>query len=367
MPAVSYQPTEFDYSLPPELIAQFPAEPRDQSQLLIVDRHSGALQPTRFAHLTDFLTANDVIVRNNTKVLPARLWGKKSTGGKVEVLLVRPVGEATGAVWECLTKPGLKPGQTVTFAPGFTATCAAAIPTPTGASEATPYTRQLHFSTTNQTFAQALNQNGHTPLPPYIQPPDSRETTLRRQYQTIFAQHDGSVAAPTAGLHFTPALDAALCAKGVEIIEVTLHVGLGTFLPLQPEQLASGKLHPEWFQLGEEEARRLRRAKADGKRVIAVGTTTCRVLESNPDLVPRSGTTELFIRPGDRFRVVDSLITNFHLPKSSLLMLVSAFVSAPNTPTPFQSFPDSVIGQAYTYAVQEHWRFFSFGDAMWIV
>jgi S-adenosylmethionine:tRNA ribosyltransferase-isomerase len=353
---------QFDYSLPPEQIAQTPANPRDSSRLLVLNRQTGEISHKHFFDLPSLLTDNDVIVRNNTKVIPARVYGKKDTGGACEILLLHQQQlTARGTVWECMTKPGLKVGQTISFPESdLEATC----------TEITGYTRILEFNQNKESFYVSLEKIGHTPIPPYIHWANNDEATLRQLYQTTFAKVSGSAAAPTAGLHFTPELDEQLRAKGVQIEEVTLHVGLGTFLPVQDEQIQAGQLHHEWYEVKTETAQRLNQAKKDGKRIIAVGTTTSRTLESCATqtnlLEAKSGETTLFIQPGYQFKFVDALLTNFHLPKSSLLMLISALVSAPNTDHNFQNFAHSFVGKAYLSAVQEKYRFFSFGDAMFI-
>ncbi len=364
---------QFDYSLPPELIAQVPTQERDLCRLLVFDRESSQIQDRQFRDLVDLLDKNTVLVRNNTKVLPARLYGHKETGGKCEVLLVRQLSSArplTTTRWECLVKPGLKDGQRVLFPPPkdpkniLVARCS-----PDDA-DFTQYTRILEFECPEKSFFSILLELGHTPLPPYITGAPKDEETLRQLYQTTFAQCIGSVAAPTAGLHFTPELDERLRQKGVVIQEVTLHVGLGTFLPVQPEQIFQKQLHEEVFILTNQTADAINQAKSQGKKIITVGTTTTRVLESCIEdgvLKPQTGVTQLFIQPGDRFQIADGLITNFHLPQSSLLMLLSAFVSAPNTSHSFTSFTESTAGKAYQVAIQQKYRFFSFGDAMLVL
>jgi S-adenosylmethionine:tRNA ribosyltransferase-isomerase len=315
----------------------------------------------RFSDIVELLDPNSVLVRNNTKVIPARIFGIKDTGGKCELLLIKQhqVSDA-GCVWECLSKPGLKPGQTVTF-PGsdLQGVC----------REITGFTRLIEFNQNHAQFLQSLHQIGHTPIPPYIHWEKDDEEQLRQVYQTTYAKISGSAAAPTAGLHFTPELDEKLRQKGIIIEEVTLHVGLGTFQPVQDEQLKSKTLHHEYYQLTAETAERLNQAKAAGKKIVSVGTTTTRVLETcsqSGQLQPGEGETDLFIQPGYQFHCVDQLITNFHLPESSLLMLISAFVSEPNTTLSFTDFAHSSVGQAYQVAIQEQYRFFSFGDAMFI-
>lgn len=360
---------DFDYSYPEELIAHQPAEPRDSCRLLVADRQTKHIEHHTFTDLAALLDEDTVIVRNNTKVLPARLFGQKDTGGKCEVLLVRQLPSSTPentTRWECLTKPGLKKHQDVFFpfgqptAPTLKAHCL-------GAADAHGYTKLLEFACAEQDFFQIVFELGKTPLPPYIDQDAQDESQIRELYQTTFAQTLGSVAAPTAGLHFTPTLDEVLRAKGIKILEVTLHVGLGTFMPVQDEQIASKHLHQEIFELTKETVDQVNQAKASGKKIIAVGTTTTRVLESCAKggvLSAQSGATQLFIQPGDPFQIVDGLITNFHVPQSSLLMLVAAFTSAPNSPYPFTHFADSPVGLAYQQAILEKYRLFSFGDAM---
>ncbi len=359
---------QFSYHLPPEKIAQSPAEPRDSSKLLMLNRHTGALSHHIFKDLARLLKPGDVIVRNNTKVIPARLFGTKSTGGAVEVVLNKKIPQKNTApqeeVWECLTKPGLKPGQVVRFSDTLSAHCLG-----NGSSD---YTRLVSFSLHDSAFFAELQDIGEMPLPPYIQSTLSK-SALEEKYQTTFAneQHTGSVAAPTAGLHFTPELDRQLEEFGVDVIELTLHVGLGTFLPVKSEDVTKHHMHAEQFVLSGEAATKLNAAKRAGSRIIAVGTTTVRTLEScvtdSGYLEAKSGDTEIFLYPPYRYRFVDGIITNFHLPESTLLMLVSAFVSAPNTETVFETFEDSSIGKAYAEAINSNYRFFSFGDAILIL
>jgi S-adenosylmethionine:tRNA ribosyltransferase-isomerase len=357
---------QFNYSLPAQNIAQYPADPRDHSRLLRLDRQTGQTSHHYFYDLPELLRPTDVLVRNNTKVLPARIYGKKETGGQCELLLVKMTGfDETGVLWECMTKPGLKPGQKITFPTSeVVAEC----------REITNYTRIMHFNRKNEAFFEFLYAVGHTPIPPYIEWNQDDEQKLRQIYQTTYAKILGSVAAPTAGLHFTPELDEKLRQKGVQIEEVTLHVGLGTFLPLQEDNLTSGTLHHEFYEITPETALRLNQAKKAGKRIIAVGTTTTRTLETcasidttEAKITPQSGDTNLFIQPGYHYKFVDGLITNFHLPKSSLLMLISAFVSQPNTPAPFSDFASSSVGHVYQEAIQQDYRFYSFGDGMLII
>lgn len=357
---------DFEFHLPEALIAQTPAVPRDSSRLLMVDRAAAALDDYHFYDLPQLLRPGDVLVRNNTQVIPARLIGRKTTGGAVEVLLLKRVESGPKEeLWECLTKPGVKLNQTILFTNELRATC----------RSVDGYTRVLAFNRSHIEFFEALYQIGQTPLPPYIQWSPEDETSLRETYQTIYASQAGSAAAPTAGLHFTPELDQQLREHGIQIEEVTLHVGLGTFLPVKETDITHHTMHQEWYELTPDVAARLSQAKAEGRRVIAVGTTSCRVLETcavtsdsgGVSLKAGTGETDIFIYPPYRFQAVDGLITNFHLPKSTLLMLVSALVSEPNTTIPFSNFEQSLIGQAYLKAIADKYRFFSFGDAMLIV
>jgi S-adenosylmethionine:tRNA ribosyltransferase-isomerase len=357
-------PLDFDYPLPPNLIAHQPLEPRDHSRLMKLDRFASSISHHHFYDLPQLIDSNSVLVLNQTKVFPARLFGRKPTGGKVEVLLIRQLQQDS---WLALIKPGLKLGQNIIFDSQLQAQV---IFRDISKSET-----EIRFNQSGVDFWQTLDRLGHTPVPPYIHTTLS-EKQLRQRYQTIYAKTTGSAAAPTAGFHFTPTIFEQLRQIGVQIEYITLHVGLGTFQPLQEENLLLGKLHPEVYQIDEDVALRLNQAKAQGKKIMAVGTTTVRTLESaaqagslgsNSILVPGSGVTQLFIHPPYQFKFVDHLITNFHLPQSSLLMLVTAFVSQPNTPAPFTTFPESLVGQGYTQAVSQNYRFFSFGDAMLIL
>lgn len=349
----------FDYQLPPKHIAHQPAEPRSSSKLMQVDRATGEIKHWHFSDLPTLLQPGDVLVRNDTKVLPARLFGKLESGKQIEVLLIHP-NQSSQDEWFCLTKPGVKQDQTIIFDDELQAT---------NRSDKNSYSKILRFSLEGKALKQKIDDIGHTPLPPYINPISS-EKTIRRQYQTTYAKFTGSVAAPTAGLHFTPDLDEELRRMGVEIVSVTLHVGLGTFMPLREHSFEEKQLHEEYFSLDEASANAINKAKAEGRRIIAVGTTAVRTLESCVDeaglLQARTGETRLFIFPPFQFRVVDAMITNFHLPKSSLLALVSAFVSQPNTTHNFTSFSESIIGESYQVAMNQNYRFYSFGDAMLI-
>lgn len=368
------QLADFNYILPQRSIAQSPAEPRDSSRLLLVDRQTGDLTDQLFRDITDILPANAVLVRNNTRVIPARIIGQKPTGGQVEILLTRRIGltPSNTEIWECLTKPGLKVGQTVEFggnaprssddnqSPQLTATCTAV----------TDYTREITFNLGKEALFAALFELGKTPIPPYIHWAADDELHLRQLYQTLYAKIDGSAAAPTAGLHFTPELESRLLAKGITIAEVTLHVGLGTFLPVKTADITQHHLHKEWFELSSKTANLINAAKTAGRPIIAVGTTTTRVLETCADaqgqLHPQQGETQIYIYPPYHFRVVDQLITNFHLPQSSLLMMISALASSPNTKHHFTTFQKSILGKAYQHAIDTDYRFYSFGDAMLI-
>ncbi|MEP7167597.1 MAG: tRNA preQ1(34) S-adenosylmethionine ribosyltransferase-isomerase QueA [Candidatus Woesebacteria bacterium] len=351
--------SDFDYILPPERIAQTPASPRDSSKLLIVDRQSKTFTDKHFFDLADLLTANDVLVINNTKVFPARLMVQ--TTKPIELLLEKEVGVTSETIsWDALTKPGLKVGDEFEIPSTHVR----------GVCEAVNgYTRKITFFIDREHFFPLLDKWAKTPIPPYIKWEGKDEMGLRERYQTVFAKHMGAVAAPTAGLHFTPELMEKIKAKGVQIEEVTLHVGLGTFLPVKTDDIQSHHMHSEWFELSQPVASRLSEAKKDGKRIIAVGTTSVRVLETcsqSGDLVQQTGTTDIFIYPPYQFQFVDSIITNFHTPKSTLLMLVSAFVSIPNTTQAFSTFETCLIGQAYKHALENAYRFYSFGDSMWI-
>jgi len=352
-----YQPQSFFYHLPDGYIAQTPANPRDSAKLMLLNRQHNTISHHIFSDLPNFLTPNDVLVVNNSKVFPARLNGHKDTGGQVEVLLLHPKGND---VWQAIAR-GVKTAKIL----HFTDQLKGYVLNKTDDGEIDIRLESTH----PESIDNLVDQIGQTPIPPYISSPLS-ESTLRQEYQTIYAKPRGSAAAPTAGMHFTPKLLTKLRQQGVQIEEVTLHVGLGTFSKLHPHQIASGKLHHEYYSISQDTADRLNQAKLSGKRIVAVGTTTCRVLESasvqerDPERSRRtvqsgSRTTDLFIMPPYQFQFTDALITNFHLPESSLLMLVTAFCGDNN-------FKDSLIGRAYQAAVDQHYRFFSFGDAMMI-
>lgn len=337
---------DFDYNLPPELIAQKPLERRDSSRLLILDKYTGAILHSTFKNIVSFINAGDVVVLNDSRVIPARLIGvREDTGGKIELLLLHPAGEN---MWECLAKPGkrARPGHRFVFGDG---TLRAEM------LEAKPDGSRLVGFSYRGSFDSILAQLGKTPLPPYIKQdlPDSE------RYQTVYAASPGSVAAPTAGLHFTPSLLAKLQEKGATLVFITLHIGLGTFRPVSEANISDHKMHAEYFSLSAAAADTVNEGKKRGGRVIAVGTTACRVLETQSVaggiIAAGSGWTDLFIYPGYEFKMVDALLTNFHLPKSTLVMLVSAFAGR-----------ERVLA-AYGEAVREKYRFYSFGDAMLII
>lgn len=346
----------FDYDLPQELIGQIPMQPRDRCQLLVLNRQSGEIKHLIFRDLVDLLTPNDVLVINDTRVIPARLYGSKASGGKVELLLTR---RRAHGQWEAISKPGLKTGQVVHFGELKMVVL----------EQLKDGLILADFNVSDEAFWQALELIGHTPLPPYITSGDE-EIKLRAAYQTLYAREKGSVAAPTAGFHFTPEVFGALAEKGIEVHRLTLHVSLGTFRPVKTEEIEKHTMHPEWYSLSNQTARSLNKAKKQGKRIIAVGTTTTRVLETCADdngiLTPGEGETKIFIYPPSKFKFIDALVTNFHLPKSTLLMLISAFVSYPNTPFHFVNFAASTVGKAYREAIEQKYQFYSFGDAMFI-
>jgi len=352
---------DFDFVLPPELIAQHPAPKRDDSRLLVLNRDSGRTEHRRFRDLLEFLRAGDVLVLNNSRVIPARLRGANAlTGGQFEILLLE---ENTINDWWAMLRPARRARV------GTQITIHDPMGNPAGIRAAVVETndeglRRLKFSGAPD-IGDQLERLGETPLPPYIhrahELPEDRE-----RYQTIFARNGGSVAAPTAGLHFTPELLEQLRGRGVQVCFVTLHVGPGTFLPVKTETLAGHKLHKERFEVGEETARIINEARNSGRRVIAVGTTTVRVLESvaalnNRKIVKNAGKTRIFIHPPFQFQIVDALLTNFHLPRSTLLMLVSAFAA------PGETQGREMILAAYTGAIRERYRFYSYGDAMLIL
>ena len=335
---------DFYYDLPEELIAQTPLQQRDSSRLLVLDKNTGALEHRHFYDIIDFLRPGDCLVLNNSRVLPARLIGHRPTGGAVEVLLLRDLGDKK---WECLCKPGRKMqvGSQVIFGNGELTAEVAEI------REDGNRVVEFHYE---GIFLEVLERLGKMPLPPYIK----AELADQERYQTVYSKEVGSAAAPTAGLHFTQELLEKVRAKGVQTAFVTLHVGLGTFRPVKAEEITDHHMHSELCMISAETAQLLNETKGNGGRIVCVGTTSCRTLES---LVQEDGTfraaskwTEIFIYPGYRFKAMDALITNFHLPESTLVMLVSAFAGR-----------EQVL-HAYEEAVKERYRFFSFGDAMFI-
>ena len=337
--------SEFNYELPEELIAQVPLEKRDESRLMVLDREKQTIEHKVFKDIIDYLEPGDCLVRNNTKVLPARLYGKKETGAHVELLLLNRI---EGDIWECIVRPGnkLHIGTKVVFGDGLLE--AEILDTMPGG------TRKVQFKYEG-IFNEILDQIGLMPLPPYIH----EELKENDRYQTVYAKYEGSAAAPTAGLHFTEELLKKLEEKGVKIANVTLHVGIGTFRPVKVENIEEHDMHSEHFYIKQEDVDKINETKRQGKRVIAVGTTSCRVLETiaskeNGMVEPIEGDTKIFIYPGYKFKCIDGLITNFHLPESTLLMLVSALAGK------------EYIMKAYNEAVKEKYKFFSFGDAMFI-
>ncbi len=337
--------SDFDYELPQELIAQDPLEDRSSSRLMILDKKTGELRHDVFYHIVDELRPGDCLVINDTRVIPARLYGEKEgTGAGIEVLLLK---RKENDIWETLVKPGkkAKPGTVISFGGGRLKGEIVDV-----VDDGNRLIRFIY----DGIFEEVLDELGQMPLPPYITHP----LQDRNRYQTVYATHDGSAAAPTAGLHFTEKLLQQIEDRGVTIARVTLHVGLGTFRPVKVENVQDHHMHSEYYQVDEKAAEQINRAKREGHRVIAVGTTSCRTLESAADdqgvVHAASGWTEIFIYPGYRFKVIDALITNFHLPQSTLLMLVSALAGREH------------VLAAYAEAVKQRYRFFSFGDAMFI-
>ena len=336
--------SDFNYNLPEELIAQVPIKQRDESRLIVLDKKNKTIEHKVFRDIIDYLKPGDVLVRNNTKVIPARIYGKKETGANVEFLLLKNI---EGDIWESIVRPGnkLHSGAKVIFGDGLLK--AEILDTMPGG------TRKVKF-TYDGIFNEILDKIGLMPLPPYIH----EELKEKDRYQTVYAKYNGSAAAPTAGLHFTPELLKKIEEKGINIANVTLHVGIGTFRPVKEETVENHQMHSEHFYIKQEDVDKINNAKKNGNRVIAVGTTSCRVLETIADengfVKATEGDTQIFIYPGYKFKCLDSLITNFHLPQSTLLMLVSALAGR------------EYILEAYKEAVKQKYRFFSFGDAMFI-
>ncbi len=335
---------DFNYELPKELIAQTPIEKRDEARLMVLNKQKQTIEHKTFKDIIQYLQPGDVLVKNNTKVIPARLYGKKETGAKVEFLLLNNI-EAD--IWECIVRPGnkLHIGTRVIFKEGLLKADILDV-MPGGTRKVKFYYKGI--------FNEILDSIGLMPLPPYIH----EELKQKDRYQTVYASINGSAAAPTAGLHFTKELLEQLQKKGVILANVTLHVGIGTFRPVKEQMVEDHKMHSEHYEIKQEEADKINQAKKNGKRVIAVGTTSCRVLETVADkngyVKATKADTQIFIYPGYRFKILDGLITNFHLPESTLLMLVSALAGK------------EYIKQAYEEAVKQKYRFFSFGDAMFI-
>lgn len=338
--------SDFYYDLPEELIAQDPLEDRTASRLLVLDRGTGAVEHKIFSDVIDYLNKGDCLVINNTRVIPARLIGEKEgTGGKVEVLLLK---RRANDVWETLVKPGkkLKPGAKITFGDGRLRA---------EVLEVVEEGNRLVKFYYEGIFEEILDSLGEMPLPPYI----THKLEDKEMYQTVYAKFDGSAAAPTAGLHFTKELLNKIEEKGIKLASITLHVGLGTFRPVKVDDVNNHHMHTEWYEVNAEAAEIINETKRNGGRVICVGTTSCRTIESVADengyMKAKTGETDIFIYPGYKFKVMDGLITNFHLPESTLVMLVSAFAGKEN------------VLAAYETAVKERYRFFSFGDAMILI
>ncbi|NWF92347.1 MAG: tRNA preQ1(34) S-adenosylmethionine ribosyltransferase-isomerase QueA [Syntrophaceae bacterium] len=338
---------EFDYSLPPSLIAQYPATQRGGSRLMVLHRGRGTIDHRRFGDILAYLDSGDLLVMNNTRVLPARLIGKKESGGKCEILLI-PSWNGNKGKWNALIKGSsrVKPGTRIQFGDDLYGEV----------KEVKDGRAEISFSSPGEVM-EAIQRVGHVPLPPYIRRPD--EPMDRDRYQTIFAERDGSIASPTAGLHFTRELFESLRNKGLNLTFITLHIGVGTFAPVKVEEVEDHRMEEEWIEISEQTAKEIEVTKQRGRRVIAVGTTTTKALESFSDLEgrvkPGRKVSSLFIHPPYDFRVVDGLITNFHLPRSTLLMLVSAFTGK------------DLLMKAYEEAIEKGYRFYSYGDAMLIL
>jgi len=345
--------SDFDYKLPPELIAREPIRPRDASRMMVLNRRTGQWTDSHFRRLPDFLEPSDVLVLNNTRVIRARIYGKleraSGTSRHVEVFFATPVD---GDVWEVMCRPGkrVRAGDRVVFAAGESGELKGTF------GETRDHGLRLLELSSSRLLGDVLERYGHIPLPPYIEREDTAADA--DDYQTVYATESGAVAAPTAGLHFTESILEALRARGLEILELTLHVGIGTFIPVRTDDPRAHVLKPERFEMTGETAARLNAARAAGRRIVAVGTTTTRALEYLVQQRGRfeagRGEADLFILPGYEFKVVNAMLTNFHLPKSTLLMLVSAFASRP------------AILQAYQHAVEERYRFYTYGDCMLI-
>lgn len=342
---IKMKTSDFDYYLPENLIAQTPVSPRDSSRLLVFDRKNDTVCHKHFYDVLEFLKEGDVLVRNNTKVLPARMFGFTSNGGKVEILLLKRFNLTE---WEVLVKPGKK------AKPGVKLIISNQLSLEVLSTDENAGSRRVKFYYEG-VFEDLISNLGEMPLPPYI----TEKLKEKERYQTVYAKVDGSAAAPTAGLHFTDELLNKIKTKGVEIVDVLLHVGLGTFRPVKADDITEHHMHSEYYEISEQSAEIINKAKREGRRIIAVGTTSVRTLESASDengcVKPVKANTEIFIYPPYKFKCVDALITNFHLPKSTLLMLVSAF-----------STKEKIL-ELYNTAVREEYRFFSFGDACLIL
>src|SRR3989339_26217 len=337
--------TDFDYHLPQELIAQKPVSPRDHSKLMVLNKKKQTIIHDHFYNLPNYLTDNDVLIFNNSKVIPARIYGTKDTGGKIEVLLLKLL---EAEYWECLTKPGGKINQLITFGSGLQGRIVDIL---------TTGIRIIKLNMKGKELEKTLDNIGIMPTPPYIK----RQITNRKEYQTVYAQNNGSVAAPTAGFHFSESLLNKLNQKGVQTEFLTLHVGLGTFQPVKENKIENHFMHCEWLNISSDLAKRLNEYKQQGKRIISVGTTSTRAIEATVDnkngkysIEAFSGETSLFIYPGYQFKFINAMVTNFHLPKSTLLMLVSALAGR------------EFILEVYRQAIKKKYRFYSFGDGMLI-
>jgi S-adenosylmethionine:tRNA ribosyltransferase-isomerase len=343
-----YRTSDFDFHLPPEQVAQAPAERRDASRLLVVDRATGELHHRVFSDLVEYVPAGDALVLNETRVFPARLLGRKATGAAAEILLLHP-HQGQEKVWTALVRPGgkLKPGRTVEIGPELSVEIV----------DSTPGGERIVRLDTPLGLAEALDRYGEVPLPPYVE--RTATEADRERYQTVYARERGSVAAPTAGLHFTPGMLEAMEARGVRIVRLVLHVGVGTFRPVETEDPAEHRMHSEWYSVSAEAADALNATRAAGGSICCVGTTVTRTLESvaTDDGIVHAGQgwTDIFIRPPYRFKAVDHLVTNFHLPRSTLLMLVSALGGY------------ELVMRAYRDAIAQGYRFYSYGDAMLLV
>jgi S-adenosylmethionine:tRNA ribosyltransferase-isomerase len=338
--------SDYDFDLPPDLIAQRPLARRDASRLMVVDRASGEIRHKNFTHVAELIAPRDVVVVNRTRVIRARLLGTRASGAPAEILLLKPLGDDR---YEAMVSPGgkLKPGRLVTIAPGFIAEIL----------EVTDRRTRIVRLESDLPLDDAIERHGHVPLPPYIDRPDATEDAER--YQTVFAREKGSVAAPTAGLHFTPELLSELAQRGVATAEILLHVGAGTFKPVEVDDPSAHVMHEEWYRVAADAAQTINERRAADGRIWAVGTTTVRTLETvatdDGQVHAGEGETRIFIRPGHRFLAVDRVVTNFHLPRSTLIMLVAAFAGY------------DLTMRAYHEAVAERYRFYSYGDAMAII